>query len=167
MPIRYQKYSVVADTDVCWLLQSYKQNPIQEGREGFEYFPFSLVLQFVDVRKQFSALISLITFSRFLYSEASEKSQTKWPLQQLGTFAAITNICIYMHTVSWASSSRHWELFLLLFFFFFLLLPHYQCNGVCKAVQPAACGSTSVEGKKPQLFYSHCKDCSGSSLPKT
>lgn len=53
------------------------------------------------------------------------------------------------------------------FFFFFLLLPHYQCNGVCKAVQPAACGSTSVEGKKPQLFYSHCKDCSGSSLPKT
>lgn len=49
------------------------------------------------------------------------------------------------------------------FFFFFLSF----CHIICKAVQPAACGSTSVEGKKPQLFYSHCKDCSGTSLPET
>lgn len=123
MPIRYQKYSVVADTDVCWLLQSYKQNPIQEGREGFERFPFSLVLQFVDIRKQFSALISLITFSRFLYSEASEKSQTKWPLQQLGTFAVITNICICTQASGPAPPDT--ESCFFCFFFFFLLLPHY------------------------------------------
>lgn len=160
MPIRYQKYSVVADTDVCWLLQSYKQNPIQEGREGFERFPFSLVLQFVDVRKQFSALISLVTFSRFLYSEASEKSQTKWPLQQLGTFAVITNICICTQASGPAPPDTESCFFCFFFFFSF-------CHIICKAVQPAACGSTSVEGKKPQLFYSHCKDCSGSSLPET
>lgn len=97
MPIRYQKYSVVADTDVCWLLQSYKQNSIQEGREGFECFPPSSVLQFMDVRKQISDLISFITFSRLLYSEANEKSQTKWPLQREGDIHW-HHMHLHMHT---------------------------------------------------------------------
>lgn len=154
MPIRYQKYSAVADTAVCWLLQSYKQNPIQEGREGFECFPLSSVLQFMDVRKQISDLISFITFSRLLYSEANEKSQTKWPLQRVGTFTDITYICICTH--------RHvGQILQTLKAVFF---PHYQRNGVCKAAQPATCASASADTTKPQLVCSHCRDCNGSSF---
>lgn len=97
MPIRYQKYSVVADTYVCWLLQSYKQNSIQEGREGFECFPPSLVLQLMDIMKQISDLISFITFSRLLYSKANEKSQTKWPLQGAGDIQW-HHMHLHMHT---------------------------------------------------------------------
>lgn len=119
MPIRYQKYSVVADTGVCWLLQSYKQNPIQEGREGFECFPLSLVLQFVDVRKQISELISFIIFSRLLYSEANEKSQTKWPLQGAGTFTYIC-ICTHRHVGQILQTLKT------------VFFPHYQCNGDCE-----------------------------------
>lgn len=154
MPIRYQKYSVVADTGVCWLLQSYKQNPIQEGREGFECFPLSLVLQFVDVRKQISELISFIIFSRLLYSEANEKSQTKWPLQGAGTFTYIC-ICTHRHvgqilqtlkTVFFSALSMQWRLW---------------------AAQPATCASASADMTKPQLVCSHCRDCNGSSFPES
>lgn len=57
-------------------------DPTQEGREGFECFPLSLVLQFMDIRRQISDFISFITFLRLLYSEANEKSQSdicsKW-----------------------------------------------------------------------------------------
>lgn len=158
MPIRYQKYSVVADTDVCWLLQSYTQNSIQESREGFECFPPSLVLQFMDVRKQISDLISFITFSRLLYSEANEKSQTKWPLQGAGDIQW-HHMHLHMHTHAYAGPDPPDTES--------CFLPHYHCNGVCEAAQPATCTSASADMTKPQLVCSHCRDCNGFPFPES
>lgn len=159
VPITYQKYSIAADTDVCWLLQSYKWNCIQEGTVGFECFPSSLELQFMDVRNQISDFIFLIIFFRFLYSEASEKSQTKWSLQQLQN-SLISQTSSYIHAVIWARFSRCCVLDC-------LFLPHDQCNGVGKAIQPGTCRSTSADTKKPQLVAVTAVTCNGSWFPRT
>lgn len=77
--------------------------------------------------------------------------------REKGTFTDITCICICTH--------RHTGQILQTLKAVFL--PHYQCNEVCKAAQPATCASASADMTKPQLVCSHCRDCNGSSFPES
>lgn len=74
--------------------------------------------------------------------------------REQGTFTDITCICICTH--------RHTGQILQTLKAIFS--PHYHCNGVCEAAQPATCTSASA---KPQLVCSHCRDCNGSSFPES
>lgn len=96
MPIRYRKYSVKADTDVCRLLQSYRLLS-KRAETDLNAFPSAQCCNSCMLGKKNSDLIFFITFSKLLFSEANEKPQTKWPLQQAGTFTDITYICICTH----------------------------------------------------------------------
>lgn len=77
--------------------------------------------------------------------------------RERGTFTDITCICICTH--------RHTgQIFQTLKAVF---LPHYQCNGVCEAAQPAIRTSASADMTKAQLVCSHCWDCNGSFFPES
>jgi len=113
----------------------------------------------MDVRNQISDFIFLTIFFRFLYSEASEKSQTKWSLQQLGTFTDSTNICIYTHS--------HWGQILQTLRSGLFIFATGSMQWSLQGNSARYVHINQRRHKKALASCSHCKDCNGSWFPRT